>query len=330
MNDETVTTHDSNGQVVPLNIRAREIMDPVMDELTPALPATIKPEKFQAAFVTAVVNNPEILNCKPSSIRTALMKCAVDGLVPDGRKAALVPFKGMAQYIPMTGGIIDRAAEMGDAYSFTAECVCERDEFTVNLADPNETEHRFNTNVFADRGDIIGAYCIFRDKDGRAIHRELMSRDEIEKAREVSRMKNAGPWTKWYSEMVRKTVIRRGSKYIPMSSELRRIIERDDEQTDFSMRNVTPDNYNPLTEAPNELEQAIDATAEEVPDLADQHREELAWVLEAVEQQQTADELHVWRYEYSHIVSALHPDLQNEARKFIADKVEELQQNLST
>jgi len=334
-NDETVTTKDSKGQVVPLNMRVREIMDPVMPELIPALPSNIKPEKFQAAFITAVVNNPDILKCKPSSIRSALMKCATDGLVPDGRKAAIVPFGVMATYVPMTGGMIDRAAQLGEALSFTAECVHENDTFSVNMADPSKTEHTFGTDVFAERGEIIGAYAIFRTKDGTAIHRELMSRAEIEKAREVSKMKNAGPWTKWYSEMCRKTVIRRGIKYVPISTELRVIVEREDEHVDFGMKNATPDDYNPLQEPPqtvegtaNELEEAIDAPDPVVIEpMNDDDRNELDWVLGEIKEMNTTEDLHGWQSSFGEVMAKMHPDTKGDVRKALKDRARKLEKD---
>ena len=321
-NDESVVTHDNKG-VVPLNIRARNIMEPVLEELRPALPSTIPMEKFQAAFITAVVNNPEILQCKPTSIRTALMKCASDGLVPDGRAAALVPYKGVAQYRPMVKGLIDRAADLGDAFSITAEPVHEHDEFVVNIADPNDTKHTFGENPFQNRGEIIGAYAIFRTRDGVAIHRELMDRNDIDKARNVSAMKSGGIWNKWFGEMVRKTVIRRGIKYVPISPELRRIVERDDEYVDLN--GPKEDIGNPLDE--DELTTIIDAEAEEVEEMTDVEKEQMEYVLSEIRETLTLEDLFAWQSEFKDIIAQLHPTARIEVRQAIKEHARGLEES---
>ena len=327
---------ETKTQMVPLNIQAREIMMPVMEELAPNLPANIKPEKFQAAFITAVVNNPDILKCKASSIRTALMKCAADGLVPDGRKAALVPFKGMATYMPMSEGMMDRAKELGDAFSFTAEVVCAKDEFTVNMADPADTQHTFGKEVFGDRGDIIGVYAIFRSKDGHPIHRELMSIEEVEKARKVSRMGNSGPWQNWYSEMCRKTCIRRGIKYVPVSQEFRTIVERDDEHVEFKRVDTTPEGYNPLVEAPqtvegttNELDKAIDNYEPEIiPPITKEEGEQGQSMINTIGTANTVEALSEWQADMSSEIANLHPIMKAEVRQALKNKAADLREAL--
>jgi hypothetical protein len=50
--------------------------------------------------------------------------------------------------------------------------------------------------------------------------------------RAVSRSKNSGPWTQWWDEMARKTVVRRLSKYLPLSAEDMRLLD-DHDETEF-------------------------------------------------------------------------------------------------
>ena len=65
------------------------------------------------------------------------------------------------------------------------------------------------------------------------VSREVMSIDEIEAIRKRSRAANTGPWVTDYSEMARKTVARRHSKVLPMSTDLDDVIRRDDDLYDF-------------------------------------------------------------------------------------------------
>src|SRR3546814_9276399 len=64
-------------------------------------------------------------------------------------------------------------------------------------------------------------------KDGSRLL-ELMRKSDIEKVRAVSRAKRNGPWVQWWSEMARKTVMRRLSKRLPMSTDLGAAFERDE------------------------------------------------------------------------------------------------------
>lgn len=61
-----------------------------------------------------------------------------------------------------------------------------------------------------------------------------MSLGEIEKVRKVSRAATNGPWVEWWEEMARKTVLRRLSKRLPMSTDVDDLIRRDDDLYDFS------------------------------------------------------------------------------------------------
>lgn len=227
--------------------RAERLLAPIMVEIETNIGSSFPVERFKAALVTAVAQNPDIFDCEPNSIRLALLKCAQDGLVPDNRLAALVPFKDnkrnllLAQYIPMVQGIIQRARELGEVFSITANVVHENDDFVVDETDLESMQH-IRPKLNTPRGQIIGAYVIFRHQNGRVIHREIMDREQIDKTRAVSRAKNSPAWNDWFSEMARKTVIRRGVKYVAMSTVLRQIVEREDEYTvlDGTARVVDP------------------------------------------------------------------------------------------
>jgi recombination protein RecT len=81
---------------------------------------------------------------------------------------------------------------------------------------------------FGDRGDAIGVYAVAKMKDGSA-YVEIMNRRQVDQVRAVSRSKNSGPWTTWWEEMWRKSVIRRLAKRLPLSTDLDGVIHEDDE-----------------------------------------------------------------------------------------------------
>lgn len=323
MNEQVKETEEKKA-VVPLNERAKQVMTPAMGEIMKALPSSLKPEKFEAAFVAAVISNSDILRCSEGSLRSALLKAAADGQLPDGRHAALVPNwnskKGCleATYVPMVKGIVNKAAEQGSVVSITAEVVYAEDELVIDLADPSKTIHTF-PGFGVNRGECVGAYAIFRAKGGEVIHRELMDRADIDKARNASKMKKSVIWEKWFGEMVRKTVIRRGSKYVPMSSDLRQIIERDDEHVSF--KDEKPDNWNPLDEAHNPPAEpegdVLDGEAEEVNVPPEDDVSMMERLVSEIDDISEVSELREFQEEWTVVISNLH----NDCRKVVLETI---------
>lgn len=208
----------------------------MMPELKAALPSHIKPEKFQRVVMTVVQTTPDLLGADRRSLLGSCLKCAADGLVPDGREAALVIFNSKnadgkyekrVQYMPMLAGILKRVRNSNEIASVQAHVIHEHDEFLIirGLADRLEHKPLFP----GDRGKIIGAYAVAKFKDGSDPLFEVMDIDQINKVRAVSRSKDGGPWGPWFDEMTRKTVFKRLSKWLPMDAEVEALLQRDDE-----------------------------------------------------------------------------------------------------
>lgn len=208
-----------------------------------ALPSHIGPERFQRVVMTAVNRNSELLIADRKSLLESCMLCAQDGLLPDGRQAALVIFntniakKGeppnwikKVQYMPMVAGIRMKIYQSGEIKGLTARIAYENDEFDVVLGDNERIDHK--PNLF-DRGRMIAGYAVATFRDGSKEF-EVMTIADIEKVRAVSRNKDAGPWRDWYEEMAKKTVIRRLSKSLPVSAELSDFLRRDDSFYDLN------------------------------------------------------------------------------------------------
>ncbi len=196
-------------------------------EFKNALPSHIKPEKFQRVVMTVLQQNQDLLNADRRSLFASCIKCAADGLIPDGREAALVMFGKQVQYMPMLAGIQKRARNSGTIASIQAHVIYEHDHFMIKRGLNETIEHE--PKFPGDRGKPVGAYAIAKFKDGTDPVFEVMDINAIEKVRSVSRSKNNGPWVQWWDEMARKTVFRRLSKWLPMDAEVDELIARDDE-----------------------------------------------------------------------------------------------------
>ena len=61
-------------------------------------------EAYARVVLNAMVQTPQIAECDVGSVQQALLAAMNAGLVPDGKEAVLVPFKGKAQLIIMIEG----------------------------------------------------------------------------------------------------------------------------------------------------------------------------------------------------------------------------------
>lgn len=200
------------------------------------LASHITPQRYERVVMTAVQRDPDLLAADRRSLLMACIQCAQDGLMPDGREAALTVFKTKVKtdrgdewipkvaYMPMVYGIRKKVYQSGQVKSFNARVVYENDDFDFAQGTEEWIRHR---PTLSDRGKLIAAYAVATFRDG-ATEFDVLSIDEIEKVRKVSRNADSGPWKQWYDEMAKKTAIRRLSKALPLSSEIMDIISRDD------------------------------------------------------------------------------------------------------
>lgn len=199
------------------------------------LPPHITPERFVRIVMTAVQGNPDLLNANRNSLFGACMKAAHDGLLPDGREAALVPFRSggelQVQYMPMVWGIVKKVRNSGELANIDAQVVYENDEFDYYVDETGE-HLKWRPLFDGDRGERWLTFAIARTKDG-SFYIEVMSEKQVLDVKNASRAKN-GPWSgPFEDEMWRKTAIRRLSKRLPMSTDVDEVLRRDEETVEL-------------------------------------------------------------------------------------------------
>lgn len=247
MTEDLATQPKLNPRQLAVVKRKNEIQH-IEADLKKMLPPSLPSDRFVRTVQTAITLNPDLAEADKNSVLTSCMKAAADGLVLDGREAALTIYnvkqkdgswKKVAQYIPMVAGIIKRVRNSGEVARLNAFVVYKNDTFHVSYGLDMTLRHEPN---FTDPGDPIGAYAVCLFKDGQTDF-EFMSFKQIEGIRERSKSKDKGPWVTDWSEMARKTVIRRLAKRLPVDSDIARVVERIDEDYDFKpTSNVeTPD-----------------------------------------------------------------------------------------
>lgn len=214
----------ANGAGKPATVadQVRHALEKMKGEIAAALPKHVTPDRMARIALTEIRTNPKLLECTIESLLAAVMKASQLGLEPGliGH-CYFVPFenrktgKTEVQFITGYRGKIDLIRRSGQVSTINAVLVYENDDIEINLGEQTiRHKFRFNNN----RGRLIGVYGIAVMKDGSR-HIEPMTIDEVEEIKRRSKAKDFGPWKTDYQEMVRKTVIHRMSKYLPMSVE---------------------------------------------------------------------------------------------------------------
>ena len=202
------------------------------------LPQAMTVDKFQAIVVAAVADNMDLLDCDRASLLKACLSAAELGLslnksmgeadilkVWDGRLK-----KNVAQFRPRYKGLMKLALQGGDVLKIESRLVYANDTFEVEEGIEPRIIHKHG---LSNRGEKIGAYCVWKLRNGETQF-EIMSKEEILAIRDRSSSKTkdgniVGPWKTDEAEMWRKTVVRRASKYMPLSTEAQRAVQADNQ-----------------------------------------------------------------------------------------------------
>ncbi len=213
-----------------------------------ALPKHLSPDRFIRVALTTMMRTPKLATCDQASFLNSLLTLSQLGLEPDGRRAHLIPFNNTkrgcveCQLIVDYKGIVELVMRTGLVSNLHASSVCENDEFEYDCGEIKR--HRINFK--APRGEPYAYYCLCRFKDGGA-KAEVMDIPEIHAIRNRSQgylaAKAKGwnhPWMTDEGEMSKKTVFKRLSKWLQLSSELREAIDLDDEPIAHESHSNTP------------------------------------------------------------------------------------------
>lgn len=213
------------GSASPSRKGWRQALEERSDVFASALPDDVKLETFMAVVKQAVAQIDgleECLSVNPKSAFTALLSCARDGLVPDGRQAHIdvrrcKHYGKQAAYMPMVQGLIERLYRSGNIKSINCRVVREGDDFTPDVTPGTPLRHVLGGGA----GKVTHVYCVVVTKDGGE-HREIMFAEEIERHRKCA--STGFVWNKWPEAMARKTVLRQACKLLDLSSSDRRMV----------------------------------------------------------------------------------------------------------
>lgn len=268
-----------------LVIKAIQAIESRTEEFRKSLPAHLPAEKFVRVFKNAIGNNPKLADVPLDLLIVEVSKAAADGLICDGREAAITLFKTKRgdewiqapKYIPMYQGLIKRARNTGEVINLAAYLVYENEVLSINpeTGQPwfrrwidDAGEHvTYTPMTLGDPGRIAGAFSQAKLKGGHVVYC-WMSISQLDKIRNRTKSKDrdgniTGPWRDDTEEMFKKTVIRRHSKTLPMDSDLANVFSRDDDM--YSNGDDEPPNY-PRRPRPQRGAAAAALAADEIED----------------------------------------------------------------
>lgn len=210
----------------------RSFLEKNKSQIASALPKHISPDRMIRLACTEFSRNPLLQKCTPTSIFGAIIQSSQLGLeVGILGQAYLIPYRNNktnsyeAQFIPGYKGLISLARRSGEVTSIETHIVYENDKFDLKLGIDSVIEHV--PFLDGDRGIPRLVYGIAKFRDG-GHHFEWMTIGEVNNVRARSRAANNGPWVTDYTQMVRKTLVRRMANYLPMSIELSNALQVSD------------------------------------------------------------------------------------------------------
>ena len=244
--------------MVPAGEKLREVLDrpDTRSVIAEALPKTISVERFMRLAITAVRKNPALAECTPASFVGCLLQAAAVGLEPETPlgHAYLIPFKdnksGTSECTLVLGykGLIDLARRSGKVSSIYAEVVYAGDAFAWEMGMAPNVRHqrlvsaivkhdsRSNRDLLTGE-NVTHAYAVAYVDGVPQV--AVMPRVELDSIRSHSRSAYNGPWVTHPEEMMRKTVLRRLCKLLPLSPLDREAVEQEDRRDHITVISET-------------------------------------------------------------------------------------------
>ena len=190
-----------------------DLVTSMVPQIARALPAHLSVDRFARLMLTELRKTPKLAQCNVQSLLGSMMEIARLGLEFGDNTVHLIPYGQNVEVVIGYKGFIELAYRTGIVLKVESRVVYEGDEFAVDYQAPVHpvTQHvpHWQTK------QITHVWARAQGKDGQFWY-EIMSLAELN---ELARGKK-GPWQTHFSEMARKTVIRRLSKQLPQSPEL--------------------------------------------------------------------------------------------------------------
>ncbi len=191
---------------------------------------------FEAALRTFLIRQkreqPEFFKgLNPESLLEALLRIARNGLLPDGKEAAIAVYKGVAQAMFMRDGFVKVIWRTGLAMEINDQVVTV-DEYTTGRFEYEEGDQGFIVHKMdlmrKDEDPVAAAYCVIKLVGG-GVMREVVPKDELDKIAKMSKSPARGAWK---HQMHRKAALRRIMGKMPREAGIAQLLADDEDGYD--------------------------------------------------------------------------------------------------
>lgn len=200
------------------------------EQMAMVLPNHYTVGKLIGTVMMAIVRNPKILECTQVSILGAIWEAGQIGLSPNGLlgEGSLVPYNNSkkingrwekvleCQFLPEYRGLLKLAYKSPLVKSIQAEVVYEKDEFRYSKGLVQECYHV--PSLEPNPGELTHVYAIVHLNNGGVLF-DVMSKNQVDTIRLCSQNADGPAWTKFYSEMAKKSILRRIFKVTPVTED---------------------------------------------------------------------------------------------------------------
>ena len=257
-----------------LQVKFSEKMSDKLTEIQEALPKDFNKTRFIQNCVALMNENQDLAKLNQAQVMAAMIKGAYLGLDYMQGEGYVIPYKNTVQFQLSYKGeckFVKRYSvrPILDIYS---KVIRNGDVFKETITD-GRPSIVFEPVPFSNE-PIIGVFAVVLYKDG-GMEYETMTKEEVEKTRKTySQFQNSKAWVNSWSEMARKTVLRRLCKHIECDFETVEALKAWEDGGDLDKnvvsRQSTGEVSNPFEEVPQAPEVQAEATViEEEVDLPD-------------------------------------------------------------
>lgn len=184
-----------------------------------ALPVDFNITRFVQNSLSLLNNNETLQDFAKQygtvQIKTNLLRAAYLGLDALNSEVYMIPYKSTLSFMPSYKGMTKLCMRYSTRpiKSIYAKVV-RADDFFEEVIVNGEPSINFKPVPFSDK-PIIGVFGVVIYADG-GVQYEVMSKAEVEQCRKSSKAKNSPAWSSYWSEMAKKTVLRRLCKSITL------------------------------------------------------------------------------------------------------------------
>lgn len=213
-------------------------------QLEKAISSSISVNALIRTVTTEVRKTPRLGQCTKESFFGALFDCALVGLMPGPLgHVFLIPYGSECSFQLGYKGILELVRRSGQVDDIYAYPVFEGDEFSYSLGLHTDIKHIPASSEEMDvaktakklggktmQREVTFVYAVAYIKGMKNPRIEVMSRDQVNEimGRSKAAQGKSSPWSTDFSEMARKTVLKRLCKTLPLGVEISGAINKDE------------------------------------------------------------------------------------------------------